>query len=290
MFALLRTVAAVLAVAALGGQASPVSRRDVIAPTITSPTAASVWPIGTTQTVTWDTSNFPPVSQITNIIGQVILGFEANNSLNLDFSECCPRLVLRVSKRLGIPAAQRMLAELPAGHNPLASGFNLTDGSVQITVPNVPPRDDYLIVLFGDSGNTSPAFSITRISAPANPSSTATPAPANPPATTSASVTNPPSPPIIGSTITGGDSITVDSATSSATPAGESTTPTAASSSAPSTTPTAPSTSIASTGSGTALGASATTSAARALRPAGGSAFQVAALCAGAVLSALVLL
>ena len=53
MFAVLRTVAAVLAVAVLGGQASPVSRRDVIAPKITSPTAASVWPIGTTQTVTW---------------------------------------------------------------------------------------------------------------------------------------------------------------------------------------------------------------------------------------------
>lgn len=33
-----------------------------------------------------DTSNFPPVSQITNIMGKVILGQDANNSLNLDFS------------------------------------------------------------------------------------------------------------------------------------------------------------------------------------------------------------
>ena len=39
-----------------------------------------------------DTSDFPPVSQITNIIGQVILGFEANNSLNLDFSESRPHV------------------------------------------------------------------------------------------------------------------------------------------------------------------------------------------------------
>ena len=30
--------------------------------------------------------------------------------------------------------------------HPLAANFNLTDGSVNITVPNVPPRDDYLIV------------------------------------------------------------------------------------------------------------------------------------------------
>lgn len=30
--------------------------------------------------------------------------------------------------------------------NPLAKGFLLTDGHVEITVPNVAPRDDYLIV------------------------------------------------------------------------------------------------------------------------------------------------
>ena len=101
---LFRPLAVVLGAAlALPASASPLVRRDVIAPTITSPTAESVWPIGTVQTVTWyvsmlrrvagsnlhvshrDTSNFPPVSQITNILGEVILGFQANNSLNLDF-------------------------------------------------------------------------------------------------------------------------------------------------------------------------------------------------------------
>jgi len=87
--------------------ASPLSRRDVIAPHITSPDANSVWPIGTTQLVTWcvncllppssgsadasnndrDTSDFPPDSQITNPIGQIILGYNESDSLNLDFGE-----------------------------------------------------------------------------------------------------------------------------------------------------------------------------------------------------------
>jgi hypothetical protein len=87
--------------------ASPLSRRDVVAPHITSPDASSVWPIGTMQLVTWcvncllppssgsadasnndrDTSDLPPDSQITNPIGQIILGFNESNSLNLDFSE-----------------------------------------------------------------------------------------------------------------------------------------------------------------------------------------------------------
>ena len=43
----------VLAFLALGVQASPLSLRDVIDPKITNPTASSVWPIGTVQTVTW---------------------------------------------------------------------------------------------------------------------------------------------------------------------------------------------------------------------------------------------
>ncbi|KAF8968973.1 hypothetical protein BDZ97DRAFT_1654445 [Flammula alnicola] len=141
MFAF-QSFTAVLAFFALVIQASPLSRRDVITPNITSPTADSVWPVGSNQTVTWDTSNFPPVSQITNILGKVILGFNANNSLNLDFN------------------------------NPLAQNFNLTDGSVQVTVPNVQPRNDYLIVLFGDSGDTSPAFSITLITGGSSSAST----------------------------------------------------------------------------------------------------------------------
>ena len=89
----------VLAFLAVGIQTSPLTPRAV--PKITDPKPGSVWPIGTVQTVTWyvcykissglrfkpcarDTSNFPPDSQIMNSIGQVMLGLNENNGLNLD--------------------------------------------------------------------------------------------------------------------------------------------------------------------------------------------------------------
>ncbi|KAJ3509183.1 hypothetical protein NLJ89_g5356 [Agrocybe chaxingu] len=149
----------------MGVQASPLSRRDVIAPKITSPDANTVWTVGSVVTVTWDTSNFPPDSQITNPIGKVILGFDENDSLNLDFN------------------------------NPLAQDFKLRDGSVQLTVPDVPPRDDYLIVLFGDSGNTSPTFVITRIASGSSSSASRS-------VSSSTRISTPI--PITGTTVTGG--------------------------------------------------------------------------------------
>ncbi|KAH9480196.1 hypothetical protein JR316_0006794 [Psilocybe cubensis] len=180
MFTVFATLFAFLA---LSVNASPLSRRDVIAPRITSPNAQTVWPIGTVQTVTWDTSNFPPDSQITNPIGQVILGFNSSDSLNLDFK------------------------------NPLAQGFKLRDGHVQITVPNVTPRNDYLIVLFGDSGNTSPSFAITQI---AGGSSSTTPESSTAGATSSTLITTPI--PITGSVITGGSSSSATDSSSSSSP------------------------------------------------------------------------
>ncbi|KAF8151405.1 hypothetical protein B0H34DRAFT_727535 [Crassisporium funariophilum] len=117
----LQTFTTVLAFLSGGVHASPLNRRDVIAPKIIKPDASSVWPVGYT-------SNFPPDSQITNPIGQVILGFDENDSLNLDFE------------------------------HPLAKGFS--------TVPDL----RRLPHLFGDSGNTSPSFAITRISTPGLPS------------------------------------------------------------------------------------------------------------------------
>ncbi|KAF8888352.1 hypothetical protein BD779DRAFT_1440189 [Infundibulicybe gibba] len=42
----------------------------------------------------------------------------------------------------------------------LAQGFDLRSGSVSVVVPSLVPGDDYHIILFGDSGNVSPAFSI----------------------------------------------------------------------------------------------------------------------------------
>ncbi|KAI1790145.1 hypothetical protein LXA43DRAFT_522629 [Ganoderma leucocontextum] len=102
----------------------PIAIRDVYVPPVTSPTTGTIWPIGTQQNVTWDTSN-PPAS-ITNKQGQVVL---AKSSL-LDVE------------------------------NPLASGFDILQGWVTVTVPDVQPGDDYTIVLFGDSGNDSEVFSI----------------------------------------------------------------------------------------------------------------------------------
>ncbi|PPQ79853.1 hypothetical protein CVT24_003497 [Panaeolus cyanescens] len=105
--------------------------RDVITPKIIQPDASAVWSVGSVQVVSWDTSDLPPDSEITNPIGKVVLGYDENGSLNLDFD------------------------------NPLVQGFNLRDGNVTLTVPDVVPRDDYLIVLYGNSGNTSPTFTIT---------------------------------------------------------------------------------------------------------------------------------
>ncbi|KAF6761500.1 hypothetical protein DFP72DRAFT_1061728 [Ephemerocybe angulata] len=175
------------------GQTLGFQRRDVIAPKITSPTASSVWPVGSTQTVTWDTSDFPPDNQITNPIGKVILGHDSGDSLNLDLQ------------------------------NPLAQGFKLRDGKVSVVVPNVPPRKDYLIVLMGDSGNTSPSFAITSISGGASNSTTSSSDSTSSTTTTTANVattksgsttTTPVLPtaatittpiPISGTTITGGN-------------------------------------------------------------------------------------
>ncbi|KAG6853335.1 hypothetical protein C0991_005162 [Blastosporella zonata] len=43
----------------------------------------------------------------------------------------------------------------------LASGFSILLGRIEIEVPWVIDGDDYQLVLFGDSGNFSPTFTIT---------------------------------------------------------------------------------------------------------------------------------
>ncbi|EIN05326.1 hypothetical protein PUNSTDRAFT_137439 [Punctularia strigosozonata HHB-11173 SS5] len=108
--------------------ASPVklSMRDVFVPPITAPIAGAVWPVGSQQTVTWDVSD--PPEDIANPIGTIVLA-KAGLVLDLD--------------------------------DPLATGFSILDGSHVVTVPDVTPGDDYSLVLFGDSGNFSPEFSIT---------------------------------------------------------------------------------------------------------------------------------
>ncbi|KAK0188062.1 hypothetical protein F5146DRAFT_740583 [Armillaria mellea] len=151
--------------------ALPLISRDVISPPITSPTAGAVWTVGQTVTVTWNTTVIPPASQVTNPIGKIVLGHQANDSLNLDLD------------------------------HPLASNFQLTDGQVDITVPDVEPRDDYIIVLFGDSGNTSPEFTIQRS---ASSSSSGAPASSSSASSLTSLISTPI--PITGTEITGGTS------------------------------------------------------------------------------------
>ncbi|KAE9405686.1 hypothetical protein BT96DRAFT_1015411 [Gymnopus androsaceus JB14] len=125
-------------------RALPLLVRDVFDPTITSPTASTVWQSGQTVTVTWDTSNIP--SQLSNPIGMVVLGFMANST-----------------------DSEHLMLD-----SPLAQNFNISDGSVSFVVPSVVTRTDYIIALFGDSGNISPTFTIDGISASSSTTETTT--------------------------------------------------------------------------------------------------------------------
>lgn len=133
---------------------APLPARDVVAPPITSPTASTVWNVGDTQTVTWSTANLP--TNVTNPDGMLILGYVANGSENL------------------------ML------QSPLATNLSYSVGQAQITVPSVPTGNNYIVVLFGDSGNASPQFTITN-GASSGTSTTATSPPAVTPTTPSSS-------------------------------------------------------------------------------------------------------
>ncbi|KAI0081662.1 hypothetical protein K474DRAFT_1259092 [Panus rudis PR-1116 ss-1] len=142
---MIQTLAFVFAVFATSAKALPLVSRDVIDPPITSPDASTVWHVGETQTVTWDTSGIPPPANVTNQKGKVVLGFLTDDSEHLMID------------------------------SPLADGFSIFDGKVQVIVPNVPDRTDYIIALFGDSGNISPKFTIQGGSA-ASSSISSTPA------------------------------------------------------------------------------------------------------------------
>lgn len=100
----------------------------VVSPTITSPDERAIWPTLSQQLVTWDTSKIPPSGR--NNTGRILLGYLEDND-----------------------SSEHLNWEL-------ASGFLLTVGCQNITVPDVPPKNTYVIALFGDSGNLSPKFSI----------------------------------------------------------------------------------------------------------------------------------
>ncbi|KAF8919069.1 hypothetical protein CPB85DRAFT_951941 [Mucidula mucida] len=105
---------------------APVDMRDVFVPPILYPNSSTVWKAGSTHSVT-DASN-PPKS-ITNDQGVIML---VNPDGKLQFK------------------------------NPLAKGFNIMNGKQDVQVPADTVPGNYSIVLFGDSGNRSPQFTIVQ--------------------------------------------------------------------------------------------------------------------------------
>ncbi|KAI0737540.1 hypothetical protein C8Q80DRAFT_1211723 [Daedaleopsis nitida] len=115
-----------LGVVSQAAYATPaVDKRDLWVPAITYPQLGTVWHSGESQKVTWDISN-PPAS-VSDPTGMITL------------------------RKGGI--AQGIT---------VADGFPLAAGQVEVTVPGVLSGDDYQLVLFGDSGNVSPMFTISN--------------------------------------------------------------------------------------------------------------------------------
>jgi len=107
---------------------------DVFAPPVTNPNSTTVWSVGDTQSVVWDTSGLSDEGK--NATGLLLLGFlDANDTTG--------------NEHLDIK-------------HPLAHGFQLGIGSIDITVPNVTTRNSYLVALIGDSGDVSKPFTITN--------------------------------------------------------------------------------------------------------------------------------
>ncbi|KAI9062012.1 hypothetical protein FKP32DRAFT_1574838 [Trametes sanguinea] len=125
------TLLAPFLAAASVASAGPAPDIDV-EPHITSPKAGDVWPIGSTQSVTWDTSKIPPLA--VNQTVSLYLGYinDPSGNEHLDFD------------------------------HPLAANVPITAGSALVTVPDVTPRDDYVVDLYGNSGNISPKFTISN--------------------------------------------------------------------------------------------------------------------------------
>lgn len=111
--------------------AAPIHPVELLAwsPTILCPTQFTIWPRGSMQTVTWAIDNVP--EEKLNSTGLLLLGYMENNSENLDIK------------------------------HPLAVNFPIINGEVTFIVPeNATVRGDAIVVLFGDSGNASPEFTI----------------------------------------------------------------------------------------------------------------------------------
>ncbi|KAF8842183.1 hypothetical protein BDN67DRAFT_899879 [Paxillus ammoniavirescens] len=97
---------------------------------ITDPNARTVWKAGERATVVWDIRGIPVN---TTSKGKIELGYFKGKSSN---------------EHLDI-------------EHPLAEGFSILQGRIDVTVPQVKPGRDYIVVLMGDSGNHSPVFTIS---------------------------------------------------------------------------------------------------------------------------------
>ncbi|KAJ3830639.1 hypothetical protein EV361DRAFT_193091 [Lentinula raphanica] len=104
---------------------NPSQKRDVFVPPITFPTNTTVWNSGEVHNVTWDISQAPV--NITNKFGRIQLRQDG----------------------ITFPIV-------------LADDFDILLGAYNITVPNV-ISGIYELVLFGDSGNFSPDFTINGV-------------------------------------------------------------------------------------------------------------------------------
>ncbi|KAL1743713.1 hypothetical protein HDZ31DRAFT_64787 [Schizophyllum fasciatum] len=119
-------VAAFTAACAFAAHVSAVpaarAANDVWVPRILTPKADTVWTVGKTENITWDTSDAPE-GDLSNA-GKVVLKH--------------PNPVFT-----------------------LAEGFDLKAGYVEASIPDdIEPGSGYTITLYGDSGNVSDEFNI----------------------------------------------------------------------------------------------------------------------------------
>ncbi|KAI0373708.1 hypothetical protein BV20DRAFT_962282 [Pilatotrama ljubarskyi] len=96
-------------------------------PPITSPAHSDRWTTLEVQTVTWDNIGL----NVTGLKGTLLLGYVWENTTRTVWKD-----------------------------QPLASNFALSDGAVNVILPDVPSADDYILILLGDMHNLSPLFAV----------------------------------------------------------------------------------------------------------------------------------
>lgn len=103
----------------------------VVRPQITYPTAGVVLYTGSPCTVTWLTKDIPDEAK--NYHLTLLIGYEENNSENLDNSKCNYSLNLHLLHNIS--------------EHPLATHIPIMSGKVEITVPlGLPKKDNYIFV------------------------------------------------------------------------------------------------------------------------------------------------